>query len=202
MAELAAELRHRTKLRYPLYETNGILLLAAGSEITPSLRSLLDRRGIHLEFMCTLEILEGNPLGLKIPMKQDIVTVGRNPDCQIRPDSEIVSGRHCRIHKRAFGVIVTDCNSTNGTFVNDGRITAEVELSDGDRLRIGNVVFKVLLDAAVAADSDDDQKAIEEFLVAEPFSTDAPSEPVLGPTIPISQLPKMLDRKRHLTNNA
>ena len=48
----SVRLKQGMRLRYPLYESNGMLLLAAGAEVTPQLRTLLDRRGVHLEFQC------------------------------------------------------------------------------------------------------------------------------------------------------
>ncbi len=51
-------------------------------------------------------------------------------------EDEFASARHARIDPRADGVWVEDLGSTNGTFVNGGRIAAE-RLKPGDVLRIG-----------------------------------------------------------------
>ena len=51
-------------------------------------------------------------------------------------DDEFASGHHARIDARADGIWVEDLSSTNGTFVNGGRISAE-RLEPGDVLRIG-----------------------------------------------------------------
>lgn len=51
-------------------------------------------------------------------------------------EDDFASGHHARIDLRADGVWVEDLNSTNGTFVNGGRISAE-RLEPGDVLRIG-----------------------------------------------------------------
>lgn len=181
MSEQARCLRPGTKLRYPLYESNGMLLLAAGSEITPRLRSLLDRRGVRLELQASVRVARGTPHGLEIPVRSDRLTIGRRAECEVRPDSDIVSGLHCRIIKRSYGVFVIDLKSTNGTFLNEERVVGETELSDGDELRVGNMIFRVNIFAAVAADNEDDQEALDAWILAEPFAN-AASEPSGGPT--------------------
>jgi pSer/pThr/pTyr-binding forkhead associated (FHA) protein len=57
-------------------------------------------------------------------------------------DDEFASGRHARIDPRADGVWIEDLGSTNGTFVNGERITAE-RLSPGDVLRIGQTELRL-----------------------------------------------------------
>ncbi|GAA3254836.1 FHA domain-containing protein [Dactylosporangium siamense] len=51
-------------------------------------------------------------------------------------DDRDVSRRHARLELDGADLVVTDLGSTNGTFVNDERVTRRV-LTAGDRLRIG-----------------------------------------------------------------
>lgn len=162
-----------------------MLLLAAGSEITPRLRSLLDRRGVRLELQASVRVVEGSPEGLEIPIRSDRLTIGRGADCEVRPNSPVVSSLHCRIIKRSYGVYVMDLKSTNGTFLNKERVVAETELTDGDEIRVGNMAFQVNIYAAVAADNENDQQALDEWILAEPFG-EPTSEPSSGPTKVIS----------------
>ncbi len=63
--------------------------------------------------------------------------VGREAGNGVPLDAdEFASGRHARIDSRTDGIWVEDLGSTNGTFVNGGRISAE-RLEPGDVLRIG-----------------------------------------------------------------
>ena len=63
--------------------------------------------------------------------------VGRESSSVIElGEDEFASARHARIEPRTDGVWVEDLGSTNGTFVNGGRIAAE-RLSPGDVVRIG-----------------------------------------------------------------
>jgi pSer/pThr/pTyr-binding forkhead associated (FHA) protein len=69
--------------------------------------------------------------------------VGRDPGSGIRlDDDEFASARHARIEPRADGVWVEDLGSTNGTFVNGERITAE-RLNAGDVLRVGQTELRL-----------------------------------------------------------
>lgn len=174
-------------LRYPIYDTNGVMLLSPGSAITPRLRTLLTRRGVKLELCAVLEVVKGKPLGLEIPVTGDWLSIGRHRDCKVRPNCKLVSSRHCLIHKRSYGVYLKDLKSTNGTYVNDEKIEGEVELSDGDVVRLGNMEFVTQIFAAVAADNEEDQKALEAWILAEPFKDGPPSEPASGATVLANQ---------------
>ena len=57
-------------------------------------------------------------------------------------DDDFASARHARIDPRTDGIWVEDLGSTNGTFVNGERITAE-RLSPGDVVRIGQTELRL-----------------------------------------------------------
>jgi two-component system cell cycle response regulator len=74
------------------------------------------------------------------------VLLGRGPDCQLRFDDASVSGHHAQVARIGGNYFVVDQKSTNGTFVNDVRATIAVQLSDGDRVRVGqNAVLRFTL---------------------------------------------------------
>jgi pSer/pThr/pTyr-binding forkhead associated (FHA) protein len=81
---------------------------------------------------------EGKILEIKLPQ----FLIGRDPQCQLRPASPLISKRHCAIIQRDGKVFIRDFDSTNGTFVNDERVT-RASLNAGDRLRIGRVELAV-----------------------------------------------------------
>jgi DNA-binding winged helix-turn-helix (wHTH) protein len=69
--------------------------------------------------------------------------IGRDPRCSIWLDADRVSRRHASIVVDAAGTAsLRDLGSTNGTFVGRTRVVQPVELTDGDEIRIGSVVFK------------------------------------------------------------
>jgi diguanylate cyclase (GGDEF)-like protein len=69
------------------------------------------------------------------------VTLGRADGASFRFDDASVSGTHARIACVAKNHVVMDAGSTNGTFVNDVRVTSPVTLADGDRVQLGSGTF-------------------------------------------------------------
>jgi pSer/pThr/pTyr-binding forkhead associated (FHA) protein/soluble lytic murein transglycosylase-like protein len=79
--------------------------------------------------------------------------IGRASDCEIVLDDEGLSRQHAVVTCRGGRCTLEDRGSSNGTFVNGGRIE-RAELRDGDRIRLGPYAeLEVELDAAPAADS-------------------------------------------------
>jgi hypothetical protein len=72
------------------------------------------------------------------------VVIGRDDDCAIVDPDRSVSRRHAIVLLQTDGLfLITDLGSTNGTFVNDVRVDSCV-LADGDRVRLGNSVYRFL----------------------------------------------------------
>jgi FHA domain len=74
------------------------------------------------------------------------LSVGRSQDADVRIEDRFASGIHARIYSRGANYYVEDMNSTNGTFLNGGRLDGEAQLNDLDELRIGNTEFRFELD--------------------------------------------------------
>jgi hypothetical protein len=68
--------------------------------------------------------------------------VGRDEDCEICIEHPTISSLHCELALTADGVYVRDCNSTNGTFVNNVPVL-EAWLDSGQKLRFGDVELLV-----------------------------------------------------------
>ena len=68
--------------------------------------------------------------------------LGRHPDAQVRVDQSAVSRRHARITIVAGKAVLEDLKSRNGTFLRDRRISAPVQLRDGDRICLGPVELR------------------------------------------------------------
>jgi pSer/pThr/pTyr-binding forkhead associated (FHA) protein len=81
-------------------------------------------------------ILEHNGQVLKdFPFYKGSITIGRRDDNTVVLHDPEVSGFHARIDKRGFEFILTDLQSTNGTFVNNRKVVSH-RLSHGDRITI------------------------------------------------------------------
>jgi pSer/pThr/pTyr-binding forkhead associated (FHA) protein len=71
-------------------------------------------------------------------------TLGRATRSDFVLDAALVSRVHCRLMTDARGdLMVEDLDSTNGTFVNDQRVSGRASLTTGDRLRVGRVELSV-----------------------------------------------------------
>jgi pSer/pThr/pTyr-binding forkhead associated (FHA) protein len=72
-----------------------------------------------------------------------IKTVGRAPRADFIVDAALVSRLHCRLTATDGGLEVVDLKSTNGTFVNDKRVS-KASLAAGDRLRVGRIELRLI----------------------------------------------------------
>lgn len=69
------------------------------------------------------------------------ITIGRKSDNQIALKDNLISSHHCRILRSNGKWYVEDLNSTNGTFLNDRRVTL-ASLNPGDVLKLGRYRLK------------------------------------------------------------
>jgi len=103
------------------------------------------------------------------------VTLGRSRACNIVAENGAVSKFHARIERTFDQLLLTDLNSSNGTFVNGTKVMTAL-LSDGDVLLLGRVErFRVLIEMGVTSSSGIRRQAAAEASAAEerhPFSSD------------------------------
>lgn len=82
-----------------------------------------------------------DPTGREHFLTNDITVMGRAVENDIVVTSRRVSREHARVVREGRRMILSDLGSTNGTFLNDERVLAPVELRDGDTISIGDVVL-------------------------------------------------------------
>jgi pSer/pThr/pTyr-binding forkhead associated (FHA) protein len=70
------------------------------------------------------------------------MTIGR-AGCDVDLTDPDVSRRHAVVRRVNGGLALEDLDSTNGTFVNETRISGIAEIAVGDRVRFGNTVWRV-----------------------------------------------------------
>jgi pSer/pThr/pTyr-binding forkhead associated (FHA) protein len=90
----------------------------------------------------------------EIPLSDKPVGVGRKDDNEVVIDNPAVSGHHCRFGLENGAYYVEDLNSTNGTFVNDQKIT-KATLNHNDIVTVAKhnlVFFDESKQAAVGSD--------------------------------------------------
>lgn len=100
-----------------------------------------------------IEIADGPQAGNRFDLTDgECLTVGRTAKSKcILSHDNYLSGLHFQIDVTAEGCVLHDANSSNGTFVNEQKVAAAVELQDGDRIVAGQTRFLVKMDADAAA---------------------------------------------------
>ncbi len=68
---------------------------------------------------------------------------GRSADADIHLEDTFVSSKHVLFEPSASGLTVEDLLSTNGTQVNGSDISQPTTLSPGDRVEVGDTIFRV-----------------------------------------------------------
>jgi hypothetical protein len=109
----------------------GVHVVGGGAAQTPA------SRGVLL-------VLGGQLGGTKVPVQRGSapILIGKGPATLQIVDDPTVSTRHAQLSAENAGFVLTDLGSTNGTFVNNHKITGAVLLSDGDLIRFGNTQMK------------------------------------------------------------
>jgi hypothetical protein len=120
-----------------------------------------DHRGGETQYLQTRELAETAPYfagpdvataatggrlvslvdGREYPISATGVVIGRDASCDIVVPNAEVSRRHAEIVPAEAGYVLTDL-STNGVFVNGGRVKYSTLLGRGDVIRLGSEEFR------------------------------------------------------------
>src|SRR4051812_28646228 len=82
---------------------------------------------------------------------KEMNVIGRREDCDLRIPLSDVSRKHCRLIVNGETINVEDLGSSNGTYINGERIQ-KADLSAGDTLQVGPVIFVVQMNGFPADD--------------------------------------------------
>ncbi|RLS58228.1 MAG: FHA domain-containing protein [Planctomycetota bacterium] len=91
----------------------------------------------------------GKMMGKEIPITAAEFRIGKDPSCQLKPATG-VSDKHCAFLVKQGKLFLVDLGSAEGTFVNDNKISAEVELKPKDKVKVGPLLFEVKIEAPAA----------------------------------------------------
>jgi len=89
---------------------------------------------------------DGSSKTFPVPNKATIL--GRRQDCDLCIPLQVISRRHCQISIEPSSVKVRDLRSSNGTFLNDQKVSDEVDAKPGDKLKLGPLTFTIQVDGA------------------------------------------------------
>lgn len=79
--------------------------------------------------------------GRRLPLSVGEHVIGRDADVEIRLDQSTVSRRHARLVVTREGAVLEAFDSKNGTFLGSERVSAPIQLADGDAIRVGSVMM-------------------------------------------------------------
>lgn len=77
-----------------------------------------------------------------VKLKMGANKIGTGQNCEVVVDDGFMSTEHTLVLMMPDGYWVQDNNSTNGTFVNDHKLTTKQELYDNDLILVGKTVLK------------------------------------------------------------
>lgn len=88
-------------------------------------------------------LLDSNDKGKDFRIHDGQNMMGSDPTCDIVINHPTVSGRHASLRAKEGKFILSDLDSTNGTYLNkeDKSISRE-EIKDNDQIRLGEVTMK------------------------------------------------------------
>jgi len=86
-------------------------------------------------------IEDGGGKGRSYPLSGQL-QIGRADACQIQLEDTYASQFHAKITHRDESWYVEDLGSTNGTYLNQRRLTSPAEVNAGDRVKIGKTTVE------------------------------------------------------------
>jgi adenylate cyclase len=92
--------------------------------------------------MYELVFLTGARAGEVVPVNKSLIG-GRSPDCSLEVPDPNASRQHAKFTWDGANLTVADNGSSNGTYLNDQRLTAPVMAKDGDVVRLGETRLRV-----------------------------------------------------------
>jgi len=88
-------------------------------------------------------VIYGPELGKRASLGQAAFEIGRSSKSDLPIDQESISRHHARMTWDGQSHVIEDLGSTNGTFVNDERVTRR-QLRSGDQIKLGRSILKYM----------------------------------------------------------
>ncbi|MBL7996813.1 FHA domain-containing protein [bacterium] len=134
--------------------------------------------------MAALVLLEKDNTSHRFVIEKNDTTVGRRPENDFLIANVMVSGKHARLTLQNNQYLITDLNSTNGTFVNGVRISAPTEIKHKDHINFGAVDLIFLIDENATIEFDKERffKPAENAALPSKKPADTGYAPEISPT--------------------
>ena len=123
-----------------------------------------------------LDVTLSNGKNYLFHLKDMVTQIGRQSANHLQIRDPEVSKIHCKLEATTAGILLSDMDSANGTFVNEEKIDSVTRLSTGDFLTVGPVTLKVVLLVSERALSHDPYSGEQGVLDDVPQSSDVESQ--------------------------
>jgi len=90
-----------------------------------------------------LVITKGVQAGAMMQLGDSPVTIGRANDIEVSLQDDYASGRHARLFPQGSRWFLEDLGSTNGTFVNNQKLTRATAIEPGVDFRVGGTTMQL-----------------------------------------------------------
>lgn len=91
-----------------------------------------------------LVVTAGSLAGTKLPLSEEIITIGRAGDSTLVLTDDYASSRHARlVRHEADEWFVEDLGSTNGTYLADTKVTEPMPVPPGVPINIGKTAIEL-----------------------------------------------------------
>ncbi|MGI8696630.1 MAG: FHA domain-containing protein FhaB/FipA [Mycobacteriales bacterium] len=91
----------------------------------------------------TLVVTGGGRNGTKLPLGEQVITIGRANDSTLVLTDDYASSRHARLTPRDGEWYVEDLGSTNGTYLDDAKVTGPMPVGLGQPIAIGKTTIEL-----------------------------------------------------------
>lgn len=125
-------------LRSDIYAASGMRMPARysrGSKVLPSFNKQKVAKN--------LVVTHGGLAGTRITLGTQPVLIGRADDSTLVLTDDYASTRHARISPRGTDWYVEDLGSTNGTYMDQAKVTTAVRVPLGTPVRVGKTVIEL-----------------------------------------------------------
>lgn len=99
-----------------------------------------------------LAVRQAPPITLKLnapdqalSFTKNEISIGRDPASDLPLEDKTVSTQHARLVYHHNQWWIEDLGSTNGTFLNQERVSSPLVITEGDQIRCGQIVLEILI---------------------------------------------------------
>lgn len=118
--------------------------------------------------------------GSEHPITRPVTTIGREGCDILLLQDDLVSRRHAKIERQGDTLVLTDLDSTNGTFVNGVRLQGPRTLRPGDIIQVGGSTLTVYAG---------EERPTRLMSEPPPMAAPAPPGPAYAPPAPVYSAP-------------